>query len=625
MGAIAYERHVLERSVVLPELRVLFLPVPKAGCTTLLWLLSELAGIPAENFARSARPEVSRELTVHDMSLWRPEHRLAAYDAERRSEMVGDDGWLRFAVVRDPRTRLWSAWQSKLLLREPRFADAFGAEPWFPRIPSCPADLVEDFRAFVGAVGAGAARDVHWAVQSQLTRQLALDHVGRVEQLGDTIAVLRDHVGSLPAPSRTHTNATMLPLPRDAYDAHSGAVLRGIYSADFEAFGYDDAIDGVGIDRVDWERQAHDALASIHAAIEHSTRVGDLHRVAEQRAHRAHAAHRRLEELGARRLGAARAPVVANAEGAFDFDARWAWDEGAPAPGMTAVLRVRDEARCLPWVLPPLLRAVERVVLVDNGSTDGTPAVATSVAAQLDAGDRLEVLEYPFRIARCGDEHLGTPAASVHSLVHFYNWSFSQVRTTYALKWDGDMVLTDAAADILRDLAWQLEAAELVIKVPRYPLYVADEGLAFLDLGMRNCEAWGWPNRPGYRFVKAPDWELPLWGGDPQAIVLPDWTCVELKHLDADEFAHWSHTRFETSARTSRKRREWEVFRALREGLAPPPGVQEIAAPPGEHVVSYVRETWLPQQATWPPDAAVSDDTPRRRRPAALPAAVPAG
>ena len=31
---------------------------------------------------------------------------------------------------------------------------------------------------------------------------------------------------------------------------------------------------------------------------------------------------------------------------------------------------------------------------------------------------------------------------------------------------------------------------------------------------LRNCEPWGWPNRPGYSFVKAIDWELPLWGGD---------------------------------------------------------------------------------------------------------------
>ena len=608
MSVIAHERHVLERSVVLPELRVLFLPVPKAGCTAMLWLLAELAGLEAETFAGSARPEVSPALTVHDMSLWRPEHRLAHYDADRRAEMLAGDDWLRFAVVRDPRTRLWSSWQSKLLLREPRFADAFGSEPWFPRLPQRPSDLVEDFRAFVAAIGEGGAEDVHWASQATLTRQLPLTHIGRVERLEETLALVREHVGSDQAAGPALANVSAIALPRGAYDDDAAAVLRRCFRVDFDAFGYEDRIDEIGVDQDDWELRVAESLPALRTSIEHSQRIGELHRIAERRAQRAHAVHRRLQELGARRNRPAGTPALANIEGAADYDARWRWDEGPLPHGLTAVLRVRDEARSLPWVLPPLLRAVDRVALVDNGSTDGTTMVARSVAARLRATERLDIHDYPFAVARCGDEHLATPAASVHSLVHFYNWSFAQVGTSYALKWDGDMVLTDAAVAALRDLAWQLEAAEMVIKVPRYPLYVANDRLAFIDVGMRNCEAWGWPNRPGYRFVKALDWELPLWGGDPGTVVLPDWSCVELKHLDADEFAHWSHTDFESSARTQRKRREWDVFRALRAGADLPLGVEAIEAPPGSHVIAHVREAWLPERA-------VSDDSsPRRSR-----------
>ena len=151
------------------------------------------------------------------------------------------------------------------------------------------------------------------------------------------------------------------------------------------------------------------------------------------------------------------------------------------------------------------------MVLIDNGSTDGTAAVARDVAAGLGLGDRLEVHEYPFAVARCGGDHLATAAASVHSLAYFYNWSFAHVRTSYALKWDADMVLTDVAAGLLGDLAWQLEAADAVLKVPRLPLYVGPDR-AFLDTGLRNCEPWAWPNRPGFSFAKALDWELPAVG-----------------------------------------------------------------------------------------------------------------
>jgi glycosyltransferase involved in cell wall biosynthesis len=289
--------------------------------------------------------------------------------------------------------------------------------------------------------------------------------------------------------------------------------------------------------------------------------------------------------------------VFTNLEKHTDFNVVWGWSEGKPTPGLTAVVRAKNEADPLPWVLPSLLRAVERVVLVDNGSTDGTPEIARRVAEECDAAERLDVYSYPFSIARCGEEHLGTRAESVHSLVYFYNWSFSHVRTGYVLKWDADMVLTEAAEGVLRDLAWQLEADEVVVKIPRYPLYVVDDRHAFLDLGMSNTEPWAWPNRPGYSFVKAMEWEQPLWPATLPTLVLPDYSCIELKRLDADEFSHWTDTDFGQSKRTRRKAREWEVFNSLANGADAPEDVISIEAPEGTHVIEHVRSTVLPEMA----------------------------
>ena len=600
-----FSRHVLQRTIVLPDLRVLFVPVPKAGCTTVLWRLAALAGIGPETFERSTLPEVSAALTVHDTSLWRPKYRLASYQGAERERVLGEDGWLRFSLVRDPATRLWSGWQSKLVLREPRFVEAFGAEPWFPRVPERPADLVEDFRRFVAAAASGAADDVHWALQRDLVDQLPLTHVGRVERLDDTLALLRAHVGDErwpPGPARENRSA--LALPPHACDDAAAAALNDRYWADYEAFGYDPARDGAAArDAAAWEERAEALLPFLRATIDERARLAQLHRVAQRRLRRVKAAEARLEIASVREVGHARSPVLANLEHETDFTVRWAWADGELERGFTGVLRVKDEARSLPWSLPPLLRAARRVVLVDNGSTDGTPAVARAVAEEHGAADRLEVHHYPFAIARCGDEHLAAPADSVHSLVHFYNWSFSHVRTGYALKWDGDMVLSDRGVAVLRDLAWQLESAEVIVRVPRYPLYIADDRRAFVDTGLRNSEAWAWPNRAGYSFAKAMDWELPLWRADIPAIALPDWCCVELKYLDADEFAHWSHTDFDASARTQRKRREWEVFNALVVGADPPAGVIAVESPDDRHVIDYVRGEWLPGRHSAPAHA----------------------
>ena len=285
-----------------------------------------------------------------------------------------------------------------------------------------------------------------------------------------------------------------------------------------------------------------------------------------------------------------------NLEENDDFRIRWGWAEvDRLETGFTAVVRVKNEAASIPFVLPPLLRASQRVILIDNDSTDGTPELAVETAAAAGAADKLELLNYPFSVSRCGPEHLATPMESVHSLTYFYNWAFSHVKTTYCLKWDGDMVLTDVGVEGLRALAWQLESAECIVTMLRCPLYVANDRTAFLDLSLVNREPWAWPNREGYEHTKAFEWEQLLWPRTLPVLSLPDWSCVELKHLNEDEFDHWSSDDFDTSSRTHRKRREWEVFRALVDGEELPLGVQRIDAPDERHVVDYVTREWIPQ------------------------------
>ncbi|MEG3614540.1 hypothetical protein [Isoptericola haloaureus] len=291
------------------------------------------------------------------------------------------------------------------------------------------------------------------------------------------------------------------------------------------------------------------------------------------------------------------APSIPTLEGHSDYDVRWAWESGPLEEGMTAVLRVKDEAQSLPFVLPPLFEATQRVVVVDNQSTDGTPEVARTTAERCGAADRLFVTEYPFAVSRAGSEHLATPPRSVHSLTHFYNWSFSHVTTRYSMKWDGDMVLTREGAATIADLSWQLRSVEAVVAMPRHSLYVEDDRVAYLDLGLVNAEPWIYPMGSKYQFTKAFEWEWRAVSRDAHRIRLPEGLCVELKHLDSDEFAHWTAPEdFANSSRTARKRHEWNLFHALREGRWQELDVVErIEAPEGTHVIDYVCDTWLPR------------------------------
>lgn len=273
----------LRRAIVLEKFRLAFIPIPKTGCTSILWALTELAGLSEHDFRHSSLPEVTPALTVHDLSIWGPERTNLERGETFLQEMGASESWLTFAVVRNPARRLWSAWQSKILLREPRFVKRFGTRPWFPQIPQNADDIIESFNAFVAALTDNNARvwDPHWAPQSDLLGACtgALHHLGRTEQLNATLSVVEEHLAKQDhqLPKVGQENPSLLPFNWNLFHEQTLSIVDDIYKHDASMFGYSIPAEAPQGDTRAWKEQVESQLGAVREIIARNTRIADFY------------------------------------------------------------------------------------------------------------------------------------------------------------------------------------------------------------------------------------------------------------------------------------------------------------------------------------------------------------
>ena len=276
----------LERGIIVEELRVAYVPVSKAACTSLRWLIADLMGLSEERFEDPAKFRATQGQTIQNVHKWPPQYVIQHADPGWLEGVVEADDWVRFSVVRDPARRLWSAWQSKLLLRQPGLVDAFGEEPWFPGIPSSPEEVLESYERFVAALGREdedrRPYDPHWGLQTELLGESAptLNHIGRVETFGETLGLLGAHVaqfGKMLPPVRRE-NVTPLTYPEGLLGEETLRIIREYYAPDYRAFDYPEPEPGPSSEDAArrWKERAGILLDSVRVLISHNERLTSL-------------------------------------------------------------------------------------------------------------------------------------------------------------------------------------------------------------------------------------------------------------------------------------------------------------------------------------------------------------
>jgi hypothetical protein len=292
--------HRKHSTFVLPNWKLVYVSNPKAACTTIKWMLADLQGIDEQTFYSSLREETTRGTTIHQhRPYWGAgTPRLQALTLEQVAAITPENGWFVFSMVRHPGNRLWSAWQSKLLLREPRLQAQYAGEPWLPRIPETTDDVVEDWERFIRAVAADPKmpimQDQHFRPQSTLltVKKTKYDRLYDTSEFDLMAKDIRAHLeaqgwrGEL---SNRRSNETPLPPIERAFPPHVVDTLATVFEGDFRKLDYDDPMPP----RLRSGDYSADLLAAVGIIAERGERIGDLSRAARALEVQARVAERR--------------------------------------------------------------------------------------------------------------------------------------------------------------------------------------------------------------------------------------------------------------------------------------------------------------------------------------------
>jgi glycosyltransferase involved in cell wall biosynthesis len=212
-----------------------------------------------------------------------------------------------------------------------------------------------------------------------------------------------------------------------------------------------------------------------------------------------------------------------------------------------------------------LLGLFDEIVVVDNGSVDGTQQIVREFKDAHDRGNTMVLCDYPFNVSRCGPEHASTPEDSVHSLAYYYNWALSQCTRRYVCKWDADMVVRREARRPFQEFLGRLDREDArAVFLKGETVYRDAAGGCFLAADESVTERRLFPYGSDTYYIKGEHFERLRLARGLRTDRYDSVVYYELKFVDEDEFSHWSTTQFPTP----RKKKEWERFALLRGGGA---------------------------------------------------------
>ncbi len=292
------------RTYLALDAKVLFESLNKNACTSLKWMMADLAGEDLDTFRAGWQPFIAESEAVHNRALWKASPMLDKLPPEQRAAISPDNGWFIFAVVRDPRLRLFSAWQNRLLMENP-IGQQYRDEWWYPRHPLTRESVIEDFAKFVELFEKEPdhklrAKDPHFRDQVELLVEHAVPYT-RIYEISEMSQLRADLSAHLVAQGRSgelylpKANPTPLRANGALFENGVKEQIERSYAADFERFGH-------LWDFTKTENAAPWSDASLAACESESAlglRIAELHQMARSQRQKHVQARNRISELEA--------------------------------------------------------------------------------------------------------------------------------------------------------------------------------------------------------------------------------------------------------------------------------------------------------------------------------------
>lgn len=276
------------RLFVLPQWKLAYVSVPKNACTSVKWLMAELAGEDLDRIRRGGIGfNPTRAAQVHDRRSWRELPAVADLDPEVRTQVDPGHGWFVFGVLRDPRLRLFSAWQDKYLLRSPGYWEHWD-DPAQPPVPTTAADIVDAFARFVrdvsSAPGHPALDDGHFLSQVhaldldvvRYSRLYDMSELGQMTADLDSHLAERGHPGGL---TLGRSNRSPFEPVAELFGGGVRELIEELYRDDFERFGDRWDFAPIEVRATTW---TPDAFAHAQTVVAMNERISDVVRTARR-------------------------------------------------------------------------------------------------------------------------------------------------------------------------------------------------------------------------------------------------------------------------------------------------------------------------------------------------------